>query len=48
MIHPKQFYLIVDRFGNIIDYRPITWKPSDVSPYKVIHWTGIVFVEIDK
>jgi len=48
MINPKQFYLIVDRFGNIVDFRDGTWKPSDVSPYKVLHWTGIVFVEYFK
>lgn len=48
MIHPKQFYLIVDKFGNIVEYRDISWKPADVSPYKVLHWTGVIFVEYSK
>lgn len=47
-MHPRQFYLIVDVFGNIIEYRDINWKPTDVSPYKVFHWTGITFVEWKK
>lgn len=43
---PKQpFYLIVDKWGNIIDYRGPEWKPSDVSPYKVFKWTGYTFIE---
>jgi len=48
MVHPRQFYLIVDRFGNIVEYRDISWKPADVSPYIVLHWTGVVFVEYNK
>lgn len=44
-IKPRQFYLIVDRWGNIIDYRDFSWKPRDVSPYLVLHWTGVTFVE---
>lgn len=46
MTYPKKFYLIVDKWGNIIDYRDENWKPSDVSPYKVIFWTGVIFTEI--
>jgi len=42
---PKQFYVIVDRFGNIIDFRDGSWRPSDVSPYKVWHWTGAMMLE---
>lgn len=44
-INPKQFYLIVDNHGNIIAFRDFSWKPGDVSPYKVLHWTGITFVD---
>lgn len=47
-MHPKQFYLIVDVFGNIIDYRDLNWTPCDCSPYKIFHWTGITFVEWKK
>ncbi len=46
MINPKQFYLIVDKWGNIIAYRDFDWKPSDCSPYKVFQWTGITFIEV--
>lgn len=43
---PKQkFFLIVDVFGNIIDYRDYNWKPADCSPYKVFYWTGTSFME---
>jgi hypothetical protein len=45
MTSPRPFYLIIDRFGNIIDFRDGDWKPSDVSPYKVVRWTGSMFVE---
>lgn len=45
---PKQFYLIVDKWGNIIDYRDFDWQPRDVTPYKVFHWTGCTFVEWKK
>lgn len=47
MTNPAQFYLIIDRFGNIVAFRDRDWKPSDVSPYKVLHWTGVRFVEWD-
>ena len=45
MNNPRQFYLIVDKFGNIIQFRDYSWKPADCSPYLVLHWTGITFVE---
>lgn len=44
-IRPTQFYLIVNKHGDIIDYRDKSWMPRDVSPYKVLHWTGVMFVE---
>ena len=44
-INPKQFYLIVDNHGNIIAFRDYSWKPGDCSPYKVLQWTGIKFVD---
>ena len=42
-MNPKQFYLVVDKWGNIIAFRDGDWKPCDVSPYILIHWTGILF-----
>lgn len=47
-IRPTQFYLIVNRFGEIVDFRDFSWNPRDVSPYIVLHWTGTVFVEWQK
>lgn len=47
-MNPRQFYLIVDKWGDIIAYRDFSWSPSDVSPYKVLHWTGVMFVEWKK
>lgn len=44
-INPRQFYLIVNKFGDIIAFRDFSWKPGDVSPYIVLQWTGITFVE---
>lgn len=46
MVHPKQFYIIVDRNGNIVAFRDGSWKPTDVSPYTLLHWTGMIFAEI--
>jgi len=45
MVHPRKFFLIVNRFGDIIEYRDEHWKPADVSPYTVLFWTGVTFVE---
>ena len=47
-MNPRKFYLIVDNWGNVIDYRDERWKPSDVSPYTVLYWTGTVFVKWDQ
>lgn len=44
-VKPKQFYVIINKHGDIIDFRDNTWKPRDVAPYIVMCWTGISFVE---
>ena len=44
-MNPTQFYLIVDKWGTIIAFRDSSWKPSDVTPYMVLHWTGVTFVK---